>query len=131
MDYTKGRQEQEPEYQKPKGMPGQCAFTSHKGQCGLRGSIGHAGPGNQGWYCAFHNRVLCRTHDEEVLIQNSMDGLRRTIRIERGQGATRWDHRTLEEWWDRVEGTIQPTGCKNIPGECGPNHHEDTTEELT
>lgn len=108
-------------YEKKSGGIGQCAFQSHEGRCGLRGSIGHAGPSNNGWYCAFHNRVLCRAHDGDVPIQNSIDGLRRVIRIEREQGATRWDHRTLEEWWARAEGSIQTDGCKNIPGEHGPN----------
>jgi hypothetical protein len=108
---------------------GQCAFQSHFGRCGLRGTIGNAGPKNNGWYCSLHNRVLCREvdgigrlHDTEgIRIQNSIDGLRRVIRIEREQGATRWDHRTLEEWWERADGTIQPIGCKNIPGSQGPN----------
>lgn len=104
------------EYEGARGVPGQCAFLSHAGQCGLRGSIGHASPEGGGWYCAFHNRVMCRSCDGDVLIQNSIDGLRRVIRIEREQGATRWDHRTIEEWWERAEGTVQPKGCTNVPG---------------
>jgi hypothetical protein len=110
----------ETDEKKKKGI-GQCAFESHEGRCGLRGAIGHAGPSNDGWYCAFHNRVLCRAHDGDVLIQNSIDGLRRVIRIEKEQGATRWDHRTLEEWWALAEGTKRPLECKNIPGESGAN----------
>jgi len=104
--------------QNGKGIPGQCQYQSHAGQCGLRGSGGHAGPGDRGWYCAFHNRVLSRVHDDEgVLIQNSMAGLARMIRLEKAQGATRWDHRTLEAWWVLAEGTQQPTECKIIPGQ--------------
>jgi len=122
MTYDYQNRESKPrEYEKRKGVPGQCAYDSHAGQCGLRGVIGRAGPDGGQWYCAFHNRVLCRTHDGDVLIQNSMDGLRRVITIEIEQGATRWNHRTLEEWWKRAEGTIQPTGCVNVPGETGPN----------
>ena len=125
MDYAravrKAQREEDREVDGNKGIPGQCVFASHYGQCGLRGSTGNAGPKGDRWYCAFHNRVLCRTNDGEVLIQNSIDGLRRVIRIEREQGATRWDHRTLEEWWERADGTIQPQECKNIPDEHGPN----------
>jgi hypothetical protein len=55
------------------------------------------------------------------LIQNSIGGLRRVIRIEREQGATRWDHRTVEQWWERAEGTVQPQECLNVPDEKGPN----------
>ena len=125
MDYARAvRKAQRESDQEASGIPGQCAFESHNGQCGLRGSIGNAGPKGDRWYCAFHNRVLCRTHDGEVLIQNSIGGLRRVIRIEREQGATRWDHRTVEEWWERAEGSIQPQGCTNVPDESGPNSGE-------
>lgn len=130
VDYRKRFEPAPREYEKRNGVPGQCAFTSHNGQCGLRGSIGHAGPDGGRWYCAFHNRVLCRTHDGEVLIQNSMDGLRRVIAIEQEQGAGRWDHRTLQEWWERAEGTIQPTGCTNVPGEQGPNMFNEQEKEV-
>ena len=124
MDYARAArkaQEADQETHENKGVKGQCAFTSHYGQCGLRGSIGNAGPKGNRWYCAFHYRVLCRVCDGAVLIQNSIDGLRRAIWIEREQGTTRWDHRTLEEWWEQVEGTILPQGCTNVPGEHGPN----------
>lgn len=114
-----------------KGVTGQCAFASHSGQCGMRGSIGNAGMKGDRWYCAFHNRVLCRACDGEVLIQNSIGGLRRVIRIEREQGAIRWDHRTIEEWWELAEGTIQPQGCTNIPDEKGPNSGEVLPMEAT
>jgi hypothetical protein len=131
MDYARAvrrAQQSEREDTEKKKNIGQCAFMSHYGQCGLRGSTGNAGPKGDRWCCAFHNRILCRTHDGDVPIQNNIDGLRRVIRIEREQGATRWDHRTLEEWWERADGTIQPTpppeGCKNIPGEYGPNNGE-------
>jgi hypothetical protein len=47
--------------------------------------------------------------------------MRRVIRIEREQGATRWDHHPLEWWWERADGSIQPVGCTNVPGDKGPN----------
>jgi len=108
---------------------GQCTFKSHFGQCGLRGTIGQAGPKKDGWYCSLHNRVLCREVDgvggirdkEGIRIQNSIDGMRRVIRIEKEQGATRWDHHPIEWWWERADGTIQPKECKNVPGESGAN----------
>jgi hypothetical protein len=136
MDYARAvgkAQEEDQQDSENKGIKGQCAFKSHFGQCGLRGTIGNAGPKGGTWYCSLHNRVLCREVDgvgrlydrEGIRIQNSIDGMRRVIRIEREQGATRWDHRSIEEWWERADGTIQPAplpaGCTNVPGEKGPN----------
>ena len=85
---------------------GQCDFDSHYGRCNLRGSIGAAGPEGGRWTCPFHYRVRNGEVDHGTRIQNSIEGMRIAIKVEKEQGATRWDKKTPEQWFALASGGV-------------------------
>ena len=94
----------------------QCASVGMHGRCQLRGTIGKASADGGTWLCAWHHQI---DYDRRQWIGE--DGnpmpLRRAFEVflaeERGDGATRWDHRISGDWWDLIQGQRGPGGFDN------------------
>ena len=104
MDYTKGRKE--PATQDASslehGLDYRCREDGMNGRCQLRGTVGSFGGNYSYAHCAWHAARGSRNTFREFC---------EFINDEKKQGATRWDHRTMSEWWDLVQGTPGPGGA--------------------
>ena len=75
-----------------------CAANGKSGRCQLRGTIGSAGPNGGHWLCSWH-------YETEVFGKfPSYENFTNFIHEQQEAGVERWNHRSIADWWNLVQG---------------------------
>lgn len=75
-----------------------CAGNGRNGRCQLRGTVGWSNADGGRWFCAWHSEV------QYGGTFPSYENFTAFINEQKEAGITRWDRRTIEDWWNLAQG---------------------------